>query len=108
MILGIGLIIMGFTNYAPLAIVAIVIGGGFGLGRKPAFSSYFNKHIKSSSERATVLSSLSMFKTFVIAIANLGIGYALGLSIDYTLAFLGLFTIIFAALFRIQENYLLD
>jgi MFS family permease len=52
----------------------VIFGGGFGLTRLPLMSSYMNKFIP-SEQRATVLSSISMFRRFGLMMLNPLIGF---------------------------------
>jgi MFS family permease len=105
-IMGVMFIIGGlFTKYAPVAIGAILIGGGFGLARKPLFSGYMNKYIP-SEKRATVLSSISMFRNLALVIINPIVGFAVDWSLNYTLIGLGSVAILFAFLSRVEEKHL--
>ena len=72
-ITGLMFIIGGLTNFIPIVLIVIVLGGGFGLSRGPLFNSYFNKHIP-SEQRATVLSTIAMLETLVLVGVNLVVG----------------------------------
>lgn len=104
---GFALIIGGLTNWLPIVILVIIIGGGFGLGRKPLFTSYFNKYIP-SAQRATVLSSISMFRHFVLIILSPLVGYFVDWSLSYTLITLGLIAVIFSFISKVKEEHLID
>jgi len=54
-------------------ILLLVFGGGFGLTRMTLISSHLNKYIP-SEQRATILSSISMFRRFSLTILNPVIG----------------------------------
>ncbi len=107
LILGIGFIVAGLTNYIPIVLISIILAAGFGLGRKPAFNSYMNKYIP-SKERATIISSISMFSTFVLIVLNPIIGKAVEWSLNITLIILGVSAIIFTLFSRIEEKILID
>jgi len=104
---GAAFIILGLTRWVPLVIAGILISGGFGLTRGPLFSSYINKYIP-SDQRATILSTTSMFRTFSIVIVNSISGVLADKSIPQTLIILGVGVIIFASISRIREEHLLD
>lgn len=106
-ITGVFYIILGVTSWAPLVIGGIWISAGFGLSRGPLFSSYMNKYIP-SGKRATVLSTTSMLRTFAIVIVNSLAGILSDWSIPYTLLVLGVATIVFSFVSRIQEEHLID
>lgn len=61
------------------------------------FSGYYNKFI-SSSNRATVLSMISMFSGFYVALMGLLIGYLGDISIRIAFAFMGVLIIVSAVL----------
>ncbi|MBD3204654.1 MFS transporter [Candidatus Woesearchaeota archaeon] len=95
-----------FSN--PLAVLsAIIIGGGFGLARRPLFTSYMNKYIE-SSERATVISTISMFQRLVLVIVNPIVGFLAEMSFDFTLILLGILALLFALISRVEEKHLID
>lgn len=60
--------------------ILVIFGGGFGLTRLPLMSAYMNKFIP-SEQRATVLSSISMFRRFGLVILN----PLIGLTADHSL-----------------------
>lgn len=106
-ITGIMFIIGGLTTFLPLVLLAIIIGGGFGLSRRPLFVSYMNKYIP-SPKRATVLSSVSMFRTFILAVLNPIVGLMVDWSLNYTLIILGFTAIIFSFISKVEESHLID
>jgi MFS family permease len=55
-------------------LILVILGGGFGLTRLPLMSSYMNKFI-SFKQRATILSSISMFRRFGLVMLNPLIGF---------------------------------
>lgn len=54
--------------------ILVIFGGGFGLTRLPLMSAYMNKFIP-SEQRATILSSISMFRRFGLVMLNPLIGF---------------------------------
>jgi len=106
LITGLMIILMGITNSILVMVIAIIIGAGFGLGRKPLFTAYFNNHIK-SSERATVLSAISMFQRITLLILNLVVGFLVDWSLTYTFVLLGSVAIIFAFVSKVEESHLI-
>jgi len=104
---GLFFIIGGLTSYLPLVLVVIIIGGGIGMSREPLFASYMNKHIKSSN-RATVLSSITMIRKFILIIVNPAVGFMVDWSLGYTLIILGTLAIVFSFVSRVEEDYLID
>jgi hypothetical protein len=66
------------------AILLVALAGGFGLTRIELMFVYMNKFIP-SQQRATVLSSISMFKSFALVLLNPLIGFAADNSIRLAL-----------------------
>jgi len=106
-ITGVVFIIGGLTTFIPVVVLVIILGGGFGLSRRPLFVSYMNRYIP-SSERATVLSTISMFRRFSLVAVNPVIGIIADWSLNYTLVILGATAILFSLISRVQEEYLID
>lgn len=69
-------------------ILFIILAGGFGLTRSELMSVYMNKFIP-SDRRATVLSSISMFRRFVLVILNPVIGFTADHSLRLALLVVG-------------------
>jgi len=106
-ILGILYLIGGLTAFLPIVIFVIIVGGGFGKGRRPLFTSYLNKHIP-SEQRATTLSTISMLDKAAIAAFSPIFGLLADWSLSTTLLILGALTIIFAFISRVEEKHLID
>jgi len=106
-ITGLMLILGGLTTYLPLVLLVIIVAGGFGLTRRTLFVSYMNKYIPSSN-RATVLSTISMLRRFATALVNPIVGLAVDWSLNYTLIILGTVAIIFSMISRVEEKHLID
>ena len=104
---GVMFIIGGLTKYIPLVITVIILAGGFGLGRRPLFSSYLNKYIP-SARRATVLSTVSMLRKFALVLLYPLIGLLVDYSLNYTLIILGTAAVIFSLFSGIREEHLVD
>ncbi|RMF55903.1 MFS transporter [Candidatus Woesearchaeota archaeon] len=107
LITGIMFVVGGLTTWVPAVLWVIIVGGGFGMARRPLFVSYMNKYIP-SSKRATVLSSVSMARRFVSIILNPIIGFMVDWSLNYTLIILGAIAIIFSFISRVKESHLID
>lgn len=107
MITGVSYIILGVTHWLPLVLVGTWLSAGFGLTRGPLFSSYMNKYIP-SEQRATILSTTSMLRTFSIVVINSTAGLLSDWSISYTLLIFGAAIIIFSFISKVKEEYLLD
>ena len=100
--------ILGALNHSIAAtLLSIYVIGGFLVSRKPLLINYMNKYIP-SSERATVLSTISMINSLVLAVVNPVFGYFAQTSLNTTLLVIGIATTIFAFTSRIKENHLLE
>lgn len=73
----------------PTAVVFLLFAGGFGLTRIELMGAYMNKFIP-SRKRATVLSSISMFRRFALVPLNPFIGFLADRSINLALLIVGL------------------
>lgn len=98
---------LGFVSYVPLVVFLFLIIAGFGLTRETLFKNYMNKHIESSN-RATVLSTVSMIKRLVDALLYPLIGYLAEVSLNNVLIGIGVLMIASALIARTQEDHLLD
>jgi len=107
LILGLAYIVGGLTNNVVLILLAIIIGGGFGLSRMVLFDSYMNKYIP-SNKRATVLSTGAMLQGFLMAAIYPLVGLLADWSLNYTLIGLGAVVIILALCSRVREEMLID
>jgi len=107
LITGIMFVVGGLTSFAPIVLLVIIVGGGFGLSRRPLFISYMNKYIP-SPQRATVLSTISMFRRICLVVVNPLIGMLVDWSLNYTLIILGTAAIIFSFVSKVEENHLID
>jgi len=82
------LITAAFPNIVTV-ILLIVLAGGFGLTRLELMSAYMNRFIP-SEQRATVLSSISMFRRFTLVFLNPVIGFTADHSLRFALIVVGL------------------
>ncbi|MFH1404379.1 MAG: MFS transporter [Candidatus Altiarchaeota archaeon] len=94
-----------FSKNALFVLPSIFLVAGFKLLRAPILSDYMNKHIE-SRQRATVLSSVSLMERASIFILYPVVGLLADLSIDHALLFLGLLTVFFAIVGRVEEKHL--
>lgn len=67
----------------------VILAGGFGLTRMELMSAYMNRFIP-SEQRATVLSSISMFRRFALVFLNPAIGFTADHSLRLALFVVGL------------------
>jgi MFS family permease len=100
-------IVGGLTTFLPIVLLVIVLGGGFGLSRRPLFVSYMNKYIP-SAPRATVLSTISMFRLLALIVVNPVVGLLADWSLNYTLIILGVAALTFSLISRVEERHLID
>ncbi|MHA1271662.1 MAG: MFS transporter [Candidatus Helarchaeota archaeon] len=107
-ITGIMFIIGGFTTFFPIVIMVLIIGNAFNSAKQPILITYINKQIQ-SSERATVISTITMLNKLVIVIVNPVIGLLVEFwSLNNTLILLGVIMIIFSLISRVREKHLID
>lgn len=89
LITAVSLIVVAIHPNLLTIIFLIVFGGGFGLTRITLISSHNNKFIP-SEQRATILSSISMFRRLSLTILNPLIGFIANRSLTKALFILGL------------------
>jgi MFS family permease len=104
---GVMFIVGGLTTYSLVVPLIIIIAGGFSLSRRPLLISYMNKYI-SSPKRATVLSTISMFRRLALVVTNPIVGLLVDWSLSYTLIILGIVAVIFSFVSKVEENHLID
>ena len=84
-IAGLCFVALALARSLPVVVALVIAIAAFGLTRPPLFSGHLNQHITSSTHRATILSTVAMFRTAIIAISNLIIGALTNISLDATL-----------------------
>ncbi|MGE5474299.1 MAG: MFS transporter [Ignavibacteriales bacterium] len=100
--------ILGALNHSvPATLISIYLIGGFLVTRKTLMISYMNKYIP-SSERATVLSTISMINSLALAVINPLFGYFAQVSLNSTLLVIGIATTIFAFVSKVEEEHLIE
>ncbi|UCD04321.1 MAG: MFS transporter [Candidatus Woesearchaeota archaeon] len=104
---GVFLVIAGLVSYLPLLILLIIIAGGLSFGRRPLMQNYMHKYIP-SDKRATVISSVFMMQTLVLAVMNPIVGKLADWSLNNTFIILGVAALIFTFISKIEEDILLD
>ena len=88
-----GFIIVGIKpSYVTVAIF-IIFSGGFGLTYAQYISAIMQKHIP-SGQRATVISSISMFRRFMLVFLNPLMGLLADINIGITMFIVGILSII--------------
>lgn len=99
-------ILSAFSENWWIIIVWTIVGGGLCLSRLPLFSSYFNTHIDSDKTRATILSTISMFRMFLIMAFNPLVGYLADVSLGFLMLVLGVLSLGFSFISRVKEEHL--
>ncbi len=102
---GISFVVLGSTRFLPAVTLAIVVAASFGLARAVLFSAHFNRHIP-SQKRATVLSTISMFRMIAIAIVNPIVGLGADRSLSWTAVGLGVAIVAVALASGVDEKHL--
>jgi MFS family permease len=105
MIPGIAYILIAFILFAPLGILLIIIIIGFGFSRSIIFINGINKNIEEEN-RATVLSTISMIRSFIITILYPVIGILAMWNLNYTFIILGISIILIALLSSVKNEQL--
>lgn len=106
LVIGIMYLVSGLTTFLPVMIIAILIIGGFSMTRRPLLIGYINKYIP-SEERATTISSISMLISLSKMIAFTLIGFIIDkVSLKAALIILGVITIAFSLLSKVEEEHL--
>ncbi len=100
------LLVAAWPNIITISIL-IILGGGFGLTRLPLMSSYMNRFIP-SEQRATILSSISMFRRFGLVILNPLIGFTADHSLRLAALIVGLLPLVLFIFSPIEQKMLED
>lgn len=87
--IGLAFILVGFLPNLITISLFIAIAGGFGLTRIELMTAHMNKHIP-SEQRATVLSSISMFRRLALVIINPVVGLVVDWSLSVALILISL------------------
>jgi len=104
---GTGFIIIALSQQVWLTISGILIISAFGLTRDTFSQNYLNKHIESHN-RATVLSAISMLRSFCFALSNVILGYFAERYFSITLVTVGLLILMFGYLSKTKEEHYLE
>jgi MFS family permease len=102
---GITFVIMGLNANPYLGIFLVLIIVGSGYPRYLIYVNGINKQIE-AEERATVLSTINMFRSFFMAIMFLIIGIIGTINIIYIFLFVGVAILIFTIFTRVKKDYL--
>jgi len=102
---GVGFLMLAGFRAQGWVVAGILLTASFGLSRPVLFGAYFNQHIP-SAKRATVLSTVSMFRMLGIGVINLLVGALADVSLRLTVAVLGAAVVLLASFSRIREEHL--
>lgn len=102
---GMAYILIAFTEFTLIGIALILLIIGVGLSRNIIFVSGINKNIEEEN-RATVLSTISMIRSFIITILYPIIGLLVMWNLRYTFIILGICIILLALLSRVKNEHL--
>ena len=100
-------IILGTTKYLPMTILGVLLVANFGLARGPLFVSYMNKFIP-SDQRATALSTASMFRMLAMAVLNPIAGVLADWNLHKTMLIIAGVLLLIMFTSRIREDQLVD
>jgi MFS family permease len=102
-----GLFFIGlfFFRNIYFVLIAIFIITGLKIMRSPVLSDFMNRHIESRN-RATVLSGVSMLEKIIVMILYPIVGLLADFSLWYTFLFLGIATLIFSLMNRIEAEHI--
>lgn len=99
-------LVLVFAKSLPLIIITIIIGCSLGFARRPLLINYMNKHIP-SHKRATLLSLVSMFETFILIFIIQLIGILSENYLSITMLVLGLLALFITLYSSVKEDHLL-
>jgi MFS family permease len=102
---GIAYILLAFTDFTLIGIALILLIIGVGLSRNIIFVGGINKNIEEEN-RATVLSTISMMRSFIITILYPIIGLLVMWNLRYTFIILGISIILLALFSRVKNEHL--
>lgn len=88
-----------------LVITAVLVTASLALSRPPLFAAHFNRHI-GSEQRATVLSTINMLRTLVIALVNLSIGAIAEIGLSHAMAGLAALALLALLFSPLRERHL--
>ncbi len=105
--MGIGFILAGIARHPVLVIFGFTLATGTGFARPVLMSNYQQKHID-SEQRATVISSRSMIRQFLLVILNPVVGFVAESNLTWVLIVLGLLALMMSRFTPVKEHYLID
>ncbi len=98
-----GFILVAVHLNLTTVIIFLILSGGFGLTRREVIEAHLNKYIP-SSERATIVSSISMFSSLFLVIVNPLIGFLMDKSLKLSLIFISILPLLALLFFPINEK----
>jgi MFS family permease len=101
---GVSYLLIAMTSFLPIGLVLIMLIVGFGFSRRFLFVKAINEQIETEN-RATVLSTVSMFGSIIRAGVYPLIGYCVMWDLKLGFIVLGAIVIVFALLSRIKNKY---
>ncbi len=104
---GLAFILIGLFSYLVPVIIMLVLISGFGLSRKVLFQSYMNKYIESGN-RATVVSTISVFQRLFQALILPVVGLIMEKSISIAFMMVGIAVLGSAYFSKVEEQHLMD
>jgi hypothetical protein len=102
---GVAYILIAFILFAPISIALMLIIIGVGFSRNIIFINGINKNIEEEN-RATVLSTISMIRSFIITILYPIIGLLAMWNLKYTFIILGISIILVAFISKVKNEHL--
>lgn len=100
-IMGVSFVLCSLLNNPILLSILVVISAGFGKSRDPLMQSYLNEFIP-SKQRATILSTISMFSQLILMFTNVVIGMIMDISVKSAYLLLGLITLSLVVMLRVD------
>lgn len=104
---GLSFIAVSFNQSLYMVAVFLIFAGGFGLTRLELLTAQMNKFIP-SEQRATILSSISMFRRFTLVILNPIVGFTVDRSFSLALFGIGLIPILVFLFSPLKKEMLED
>ena len=101
---GIGFVMMAISDNILCTLIGIIMVVGFGFGKRPFSMAEMNKHIP-SEQRATTISTVSMFFRMIMMILFPLLGYLVEISLTAVLLGLGIFAIVFVPINPLREQH---
>lgn len=104
-LIGLAFILLGLTTNAILGILLLLLIVAFGYPRFLIYINGINRQI-ASENRATILSTINMFGSFLMAVSYPFIGLLVELNPFFVFILIGVLILFFTALTRVKSEYL--